>query len=333
MKKLGLVFAGGGGKGAYEIGVWKALKEFGVDQNISVVSGTSVGGLNAALFMVGSYDVAEDIWLNIKNDQILKKNPASLTKAVLLSGLLSISPVLLNAFIPVLLSDGIFSREGLLEIIEAKLNLNDVSNSAISGYVSCCPLDNFLTEVQYIKLNDLAPEFIQKYLLATSALPGIFPLEKIGDSYYMDGGVRGIVSGNSCKEGFDNVPIGPLLSESCDYAIVVHLSAASIIHKERFSNLEILEIFPSQSLGGVFDGTFDFSAAGARKRLEMGYEDTVKILKPFYETVLVHSRINRSNQQLFWDLENANREIDIILEEGRRIRNRLRNESNRGEGE
>lgn len=49
MKKLGLVLSGGGGKGSYEIGVWRYLKEIGLDKKISVISGTSVGGLNAAL--------------------------------------------------------------------------------------------------------------------------------------------------------------------------------------------------------------------------------------------------------------------------------------------
>lgn len=49
---VGLVLSGGGGKGAYEIGVWKALDEYGVTPNIGAISGTSVGALNSALFPV-----------------------------------------------------------------------------------------------------------------------------------------------------------------------------------------------------------------------------------------------------------------------------------------
>lgn len=45
---VGLVLSGGGGKGAYEIGIWKALDEYGVTPNIVAISGTSVGGLNSA---------------------------------------------------------------------------------------------------------------------------------------------------------------------------------------------------------------------------------------------------------------------------------------------
>ena len=47
MEHWGLVFAGGGGKGAYQIGVWRALRRLGLDKRISVVSGTSVGAIIA----------------------------------------------------------------------------------------------------------------------------------------------------------------------------------------------------------------------------------------------------------------------------------------------
>ena len=43
-KEFGLVLAGGGTKGAYEVGVWKALKELNI--NITAIAGTSIGALN-----------------------------------------------------------------------------------------------------------------------------------------------------------------------------------------------------------------------------------------------------------------------------------------------
>ena len=51
--KIGLVLAGGGARGAYQIGVWKALIELGIDKYIKVVSGTSIGAVNAMLFNKG----------------------------------------------------------------------------------------------------------------------------------------------------------------------------------------------------------------------------------------------------------------------------------------
>ena len=71
MKKIGLVLDGGGGKGAYHIGVWKYLKEVGFDNNIKAISGTSVGGLNACLFALNNYELAETIWTQRIQDKIL----------------------------------------------------------------------------------------------------------------------------------------------------------------------------------------------------------------------------------------------------------------------
>ena len=48
--KIGLVLSGGGGKGAYELGVWKALVDLGVSEYISVFSGASIGAFNSILF-------------------------------------------------------------------------------------------------------------------------------------------------------------------------------------------------------------------------------------------------------------------------------------------
>lgn len=50
-KEYGLVFDGGGARGAYQIGAWKALEEAGV--KIQAVAGTSVGALNGALVCMG----------------------------------------------------------------------------------------------------------------------------------------------------------------------------------------------------------------------------------------------------------------------------------------
>ena len=58
--KRGIVLSGGGTKGAYEIGVWRALKELSVDYQI--VTGTSIGSSNGAMMAIGDYDKAEQVW-------------------------------------------------------------------------------------------------------------------------------------------------------------------------------------------------------------------------------------------------------------------------------
>ena len=98
MKKLGLVLGGGGGLGSYQIGVWKALREYEIDKMIKAISGTSVGVLNACLIAQNNYDIAEYIWTNEIEDKILSKKKIDKD----------------NTFIS---SNGIFTREGLIEII------------------------------------------------------------------------------------------------------------------------------------------------------------------------------------------------------------------------
>lgn len=70
MNGYGLVLAGGGAKGSYEIGVWKALKELNVP--ISMVAGASVGALNGAIIVQDDYDTACKLWTNLSMDTVIK---------------------------------------------------------------------------------------------------------------------------------------------------------------------------------------------------------------------------------------------------------------------
>ena len=66
----GLVFAGGGVRGSYELGVWKALEEMNIQ--ISGAAGVSIGSINAALFVQGDFDTADRLWRNIRMEDIIK---------------------------------------------------------------------------------------------------------------------------------------------------------------------------------------------------------------------------------------------------------------------
>ena len=68
-KEYGIVFDGGGARGAYQIGAWKALREAGV--KVCAVAGTSVGALNGALLCMGDVEKAEKIWQDITFSQVM----------------------------------------------------------------------------------------------------------------------------------------------------------------------------------------------------------------------------------------------------------------------
>ena len=65
-RDIGLVLSGGGAKGAYEVGVWTALCESGLDKRVCCISGTSVGSINAVLFAsVSNPSLCERFWLEV----------------------------------------------------------------------------------------------------------------------------------------------------------------------------------------------------------------------------------------------------------------------------
>lgn len=68
MKKTALVLSGGGSRGAYEIGVWKALKELGIE--IDMVFGTSVGAINGAMVAQDEPELAERLWKQMQTSMI-----------------------------------------------------------------------------------------------------------------------------------------------------------------------------------------------------------------------------------------------------------------------
>ena len=69
-KEYAVVFAGGGTKGSYQVGVIKALKELEI--NIVAVSGASIGSINGALLVQGDEDKLESIYGNIRMQDVLK---------------------------------------------------------------------------------------------------------------------------------------------------------------------------------------------------------------------------------------------------------------------
>ena len=71
-KVYGLVLAGGGGKGAYQAGVFKALWECGLFDRILGIAGSSVGALNMCLFSQEDTELSEEIWKQIRSDQFIR---------------------------------------------------------------------------------------------------------------------------------------------------------------------------------------------------------------------------------------------------------------------
>ncbi len=248
-KEWGLVLAGGGGKGAYQIGVFRALTEKLIDNYITAVSGTSVGALNLILFAYNDLKLAEKIWCEISPDSFLE-----------------VSPEMID------FKEGLVSRKGLTDILDNYIDMEVIRKNERTLYVNATDFGKSDTDngtSRYFLLNYKASEEIKKILLASSAMPVIYSPVMIGNNVFRDGGIT------------DNLPIEPLYIEGIRHFIVVGLSTETEINYERYSDAEFLFIKPEKSIGEFWNGTLDFTSKGAKIRMEIGYMDAIRKIE-FY---------------------------------------------------
>ena len=64
-----LILLGGGARGAYQVGVIRAIRELSVP--IDIVCGSSVGAINAAMVAAGRADDLERYWLQMSTRSVL----------------------------------------------------------------------------------------------------------------------------------------------------------------------------------------------------------------------------------------------------------------------
>ncbi len=267
-EEYGVVLSGGGGKGAYEIGAWKALKEYGIVQKTTAISGTSVGGLNAALFScITDINEIERIWVTMV--------PTRLTQ-----------------------DDALISQEGLGTIIDKIPLYRLQSNPFPQAYITTVRNKNLISKAltqkgpgSYASRFNLNSEKttaeIKQKLLATSAFPVVCKPIRLNDGYdYVDGGFE--------QAGGDNVPLDPLVTTrpkntNIKKIIIIYLSntPTRIFRDIDYDEYELIRIVPSIDLGNILDGTTNFTSNRIQLLIKTGYTDTVKVLQKLgYKPVL-----------------------------------------------
>jgi len=274
--KLGLALAGGGGKGAYQVGVWKALRELGFDKQIQQISGSSVGGLNGALIAQNSYEAAEKIWTTVEARNMLTLNDISAMLEAVGNGVTNATD-LYGVFKHAINTKGLLKQDGLKSMIDEGVDGIALSKSALPLTVTAH--NKSYNRVDYLEVNGSSDT--HKMLLATSALPFIFADINIGGEIYSDGGFYwGLPNKN-----IDNSPVKPLVELGCDTIILVYLSADDLVHEHvKYPGKRIIPILPTQSLGGVLS-TLDFSNDGAKRRIQQGYVDGLHVLQHIHEII------------------------------------------------
>lgn len=251
--KRALVFCGGGAKGSYEAGVWKYLEEIGL--KFDIVTGTSIGGLNAAMYAQHDYDRDIELWNKVTIDQILEDSfKYDENKSIKVS--LKEKDNLFR-FLKNYISNGGGNVSPFKELIDEYISPKKIISSDITvGIVTA----KFPTaQGVEVVLNNLTPAKIKKYLLATASAFPVFQICKIDGESYIDGGY------------YDNLPINFALDLGADEIVAVDLSP-NITHKE-FLNKEFVKyIYPTWNLGGFLK----FERNSIDQNWNLGYLDAKK---------------------------------------------------------
>ena len=253
MKKYGLVLAGGGGKGAYQIGAWQALREMGIE--FEAIAGTSIGSINGALIAAGDYEKASEFWHNISVDKGVKfaknlpdsenlfsrKNWGVLFKEVIKARGIDASPA----------ADFISQFVDETKVRNSRIALGIIAVQMTQGVI---PREIFIHEIPQGELVD--------YLLASANIPLATNIGPEGEKY-LDGGA------------YDNAPLMTLKKRGYNRLIIVDISnIKGFAHSINYLNREIVHIRPYDidDLGA----TFDFEDAMIDRRIKLGYLDTRK---------------------------------------------------------
>lgn len=281
LKGIGLVLSGGGGKGAYQVGVLKALAENGLLDDVTAISGASIGAVNAMLYAMEDIELMYKAWEEIEMETVFDVNLEMLSQ---------------NRYY--------FSRDEMLSMISKYIDFEKIKSGKYTIYNSIAKIvpGQEAMEVEYRRLQDYDEETIKKILLASTALPIIYEAVEIDGNYYRDGGI--------C----DNTPIQPLYDAGIRQFIVIGLSRGTYDFS-KWPDADFILINPSQDIGSSILGTINFTDYAIEYREMLGYKDGLRSIRTKfhpdetyikmesilaandYNEILMQLRVNHTYQQ------------------------------------
>lgn len=212
MSMYGLALGGGGSRGAYEIGVLKALEEMNIE--IGAITGTSIGAVNAAGYLMGDLALVEKIWRSLDKDAMINFKEIN---------------------IPEIIKNRGFDFEVLMKVLREVLKEDVIRKNPIDlGVVTY----NLTQNEPVIVFKEDIPEGLLIDYVAASANHPTFQRMVIDGNEYVDGAV------------YDNIPIQPLYNKGYRDIISVNLDAAGI-KRDLDHPFNHISIKPNTNLGSV----------------------------------------------------------------------------------
>jgi NTE family protein len=315
MSNVGLVLSGGGARGAYEVGVLAGIVEaLGPSERRSalfqVIAGTSVGAINGAWVAANAHlwhhrvEQLVTLWEALRLEHHLRVD---------LLGLVGWTSPFKFLRKPVRDEDGVSDRFGrsvlnpraLEDIVAAAIdwaqlhdNVNEgrlrafvvaalhIGTGATTMFAELAPGAEFKT-MKHPRRIARTTRIDVEHVLASAAIPALFPARRVGRAYFADGGLR------------FNTPIAPAIRAGADKLVVITLMHAPAVAPD----IDVLgasaEQYPSLTflLGKVFNAL---------------------LLDPVTYDLQVLERFNRVMEVIDATLEPHERaRIDAVLEQER----------------
>lgn len=244
----GLVFAGGGVRGAYQIGVWRALRELKI--KVGAVAGTSIGAINAALFAQDSFETAYRLWRSVALGDIV----ALPDDAVSGSNLFDIKN-LMKISLEVYKNEG-FDMSPLRELLLKVIDEKKLRKSAVDFGCAAYSVSG-RTETRVFK-DDIPSGKLTDYLLASASILGI---KEIDGERFTDGGIS------------NNMPADMLIEKGYTDIIAVDVRGAGVYKSINTAGCNIISIRCAEPMIGIMD----FDKDGIEKSIAEGYLECMRV--------------------------------------------------------
>lgn len=261
-KKIGLILSGGGARAAYQVGVLKAINKIlprELANPYHIISGTSAGAINgvglatyADNYRIGVRHL-ERIWGNFEPDHVYRtdflgvsKSLAKLVRALLIGRAFKNDVVSLldNTPLNMLLKDVIHFDNIQKNVDNGHLHALAVNCSSIETGESISFFQGHYSINNWDKQRrkGIRSRITLNHLLASSAIPMIFPAIKIHREYYADGAVRQLA------------PLSPALHLGAEKLLIIGVSGS----ENKPANTQLLAPYPSPArvMGHMLNAAF-----------------------------------------------------------------------------